>query len=163
MPDLAPRVVKLNAIADRLSRWGAARLMLGVVAVQIIAFALPALVLGEEQNTSAHAARHLGAFSVAYGVGLLVVVFRPARARTVLPVAAVLAGALVITAVIDMASGHVPLIGETGHIPELISVLLIWLLAVPSSERTRRQTALSRRLVGLRAVVDADDGQRDAG
>ena len=65
-------------------------------------------------------------------VGLLVVVVRPARARAMLPVAAVLAGALAITALVDLARGEVPLMGETSHLPELISVLLLWLLAVPA-------------------------------
>ena len=78
MPDLSRRIVKLNAIADRAGRWSMVRAVLGVVAIQIIAFSLPALVLGDEQSTSAHAARHLGAFTAAYGVGLLVVVARPA-------------------------------------------------------------------------------------
>lgn len=48
-----------------------------------------------------------------------------------LPVAAVLAGALFVTAVVDLATGTVPFINETLHIPELLSVLLVWLLAVP--------------------------------
>ena len=43
----------------------------------------------------------------------------------------VLAGALVITAIIDLVDGQVPLLGETQHLPEVLSVLLVWLLAVP--------------------------------
>ncbi|HEY4333913.1 MAG TPA: hypothetical protein VGM78_15135 [Ilumatobacteraceae bacterium] len=163
MPDLSRRVVKLNALADRASRWGVARVLLGVVAIQVIVFALPELVLGREHDASAHAARHLGAFSVAYGVCLLAVVIRPARARTVLPAAAVLAGALFITAVVDMAKGEVPLLSETGHLPELISVLLVWLLAVPSSRRTLRPSVLLRGSTGLRAVGDdSDPAARDS-
>ena len=49
-----------------------------------------------------------------------------------LPVAAVLAGALVITAVVDLAQRRVPLVGEAAHLPEVVSVVLVWLLAVPS-------------------------------
>ena len=81
-PDLAPQVARWAAALDRASRWSAARAVLAVVAIEIIAFSLPALVLGDEQQTSQHAARHLGAFTVAYGVGLLAVVVRPARAST---------------------------------------------------------------------------------
>ncbi|MEO5900064.1 MAG: zf-HC2 domain-containing protein [Ilumatobacteraceae bacterium] len=136
MPDLARRVTKWAAVLDRASRWSLVRAVLAMVALEIVAFSLPALILGDESNTSAHAARHLGAFTVAYGVGLLVVVIRPARARAMLPVAAVLAGALVITAVIDLADGQVPLLGETQHLPEVLSVALVWLLAVPSPRRT---------------------------
>jgi hypothetical protein len=54
-----------------------------------------------------------------------------------LPVAAVLAGALLITAVIDLLNGNVPLTGEATHLPELISVFLIWMLAVPSGRRAK--------------------------
>lgn len=131
MPDLSRRVTKLNAIADRTSRWGLVRGLLALVAVEILVVALPALLLGEEDATSAHAARHLGAFSVAYAVALLVVVVRPARARSILPVTVVLAGALVITAAIDIGEGNIPLSGETAHLPEVLSVVLVWLLARP--------------------------------
>ena len=103
------------------------------MAIEIIALSLPALVLGDEADTSAHGARHLGAFTVAYGVGLLVVAARPARARTMLPVAAVLAGALLITALVDLANGRIPLVGEARHLPEIASVVLVWLLAVPAA------------------------------
>jgi predicted anti-sigma-YlaC factor YlaD len=135
VPDLSRRVRKAVALADRASRWSVVRALLVVVAVQIIGFSLPALIFGDEQETATHAARHLGAFTAAYGVGLLVVAIRPARARTMLPVAVVLAGALLITAVVDMANGHVPLVGEVQHLPELLSVVLVWLLAVPAPRR----------------------------
>jgi predicted anti-sigma-YlaC factor YlaD len=135
VPDLARRVRKAVALSDRTSRWSIARALLLVVAVEIVSFSLPALVLGDEHDTSAHAARHLGAFTAAYGVGLLVVAVRPARARTMLPVAVVLAGALLITAVVDLVNGRIPLVGEAQHIPELLSVVLIWLLALPAPRR----------------------------
>jgi predicted anti-sigma-YlaC factor YlaD len=160
MPDLAPRVTKWAAMLDRASRWSLVRALLAVVAFEIIAFSLPALILGDESNTSAHAARHLGAFTVAYGVGLLVVVVRPARARAVLPVAAVLAGALVITAIIDLLDGQVPLLGETQHLPEVLSVALVWLLAVPSPRRSGQR----RRLPGRPTLTVVDNGAtRDVG
>lgn len=139
--------------------------LLAVVAVQILVFSIPALVLGDEQATSAHSARHLGAFTVAYAVGLLVVVVRPARARTMLPVAAVLAGALLVTAVVDLANGRVPLVDEAQHLPEVLSVLLVWLVAVPSPRRrvgSPRRRVPSRAVDGVRQVpelhvVRADD------
>ena len=135
MPDLSRRVARLTAIADRAGSWGVVRGLLAVVAVQIIVFSIPALVLGDERDTAAHAARHLGAFTVAYAVGLLVVVARPARARTMLPVAAVLSGALLIGAVVDLARGRIPIIGEMMHLPEMVSVVLVWLTAVPGPRR----------------------------
>lgn len=135
MPDLSGPISKLTAAADRAAHWSILRVVLAVVSVQVIAFALPALVLGEEQQTATHSARHLGAFGVAYGVALMVVVVRPARARSILPVALVLAGAQVLAAIVDLATGRIPLVGETRHLPQIISVFLIWLLAVPSTRR----------------------------
>jgi predicted anti-sigma-YlaC factor YlaD len=156
-PDLAPRVAKWAAVLDRAGRWSVVRAVLGVVALEIIAFSLPALVLGDEHQTSAHAARHLGAFTAAYGVGLLVVVARPARARAMLPVAAVLAGALVITAVVDLVDGQVPLLGESQHLPEVLSVVLVWLLAVPSRRRAARLVGPASKL----RLVSGDDEPAD--
>ncbi len=140
MPDLSKTISRLNAAADRAAHWSILRILLAVVAVQVIAFALPALVLGDVKDTATHSARHLGAFGVAYGVALAVVVVRPARARSILPVALVLAAAQVITAIVDLATGRIPLVGEAGHVPQIISVVLIWLLAVPSTRRSRARS-----------------------
>ena len=133
-------------------------MLLTVVAVLIVVFSVPALVLGDEQDTATHAARHLGAFTAAYGVGLLVVAVRPARARTMLPVAAVLAGALVITAVVDLVEGRVPLVSEAQHVPEVLSVVLVWLLAVPAPRRSAQRQAAPTS-AALRVVRN----HRDAG
>jgi hypothetical protein len=158
MTDLSGRVTKLAAIADRAGKWSIARGLLAVVAVEIMVLSLPALILGEEHATSVHAARHLGAFSIAYAAGLVVVVARPARARTMLPVAGMLAGALLITGIIDIAEGRVPLTGEALHIPEMISVGLVWVLAVPTRRRAEvdpgARPLRSLRLVGERAEAD---------
>jgi predicted anti-sigma-YlaC factor YlaD len=135
MPDLAKNVSKLAAAADRAAHWSILRIVLAIVAVQVVAFAIPALVLGAENGVETHSARHLGAFGVAYGVALLVVVARPARARSILPVAMVLAGAQVLGAIVDLATGRIPLAGEVRHVPQIISVFLIWFLAVPSTRR----------------------------
>lgn len=143
MPDLSRRVAKLATLADRAATWSVVRAVLAVVAIEIIVVSVPPLVLGDEHATSTHAARHLGAFAAAYGVGLLVVVARPARARTMLPVAAVLAGALVIGAVVDLAEGRIPLTDEAAHLPEVVSVVLVWLIAAGIS-RPRRAISPAR-------------------
>jgi predicted anti-sigma-YlaC factor YlaD len=154
MPDMSKTISKLAAAADRAAHWNILRIVLAIVAVQVIAFALPALVLGEERGVATHSARHLGAFGVAYGVALLVVVARPARARSILPVALVLAGAQVLGAIVDLATGRAPLNGEAGHLPQVISVLLIWFLAAPSPRRdgTRTKPAEPPRL----EIVEGD-------
>ena len=158
IPDLSPRIRKLAALADRAGRWSIVRVLLTVVALLIVVLSVPALVLGDEQDTATHAARHLGAFTAAYGVALLVVAVRPARARTMLPVAAVLAGALVITAVVDLVEGRVPLVSEAQHVPEVLGVVLVWLLAVPAPRRSARRQAAPTS-AALRVVRD----HRDAG
>jgi predicted anti-sigma-YlaC factor YlaD len=160
MPDLSRRISKLNAIADRASAWGVVRVLLVVVAVEVIVLSLPALLLGEGE-ANAHEARHLGAFTVAYGVALLVVAFRPARARTILPVAAVLAGALLITAVVDLVNGNVPLLEEATHLPELISVVLVWLLAVAPLRRDRHTQPTAD--AALRLVEPGDAPEQSVG
>ena len=42
MPDLSRRVVKLNAVADRAGRWQSARVLLAVVAVEILVLSVAA-------------------------------------------------------------------------------------------------------------------------
>ncbi len=161
MPDMSRRVSKLTAMADRASRWGIVRALLAVVAIEVVALSAPSLF-----DSANHDARHLGAFSIAYGVTLLVVAVRPARARTVLPVAVVLAGALLITAVVDLTRGVVPLTDEATHLPELISVLLVWLLTVPAPRRrgsdTLGRAAGSPALRVLRDLDASDDPGRHA-
>jgi hypothetical protein len=161
MPDLSRRITKMNAAADRASSWGFARLLLAVVAVEVIALSLHELVVGADTEEATHAARHLGSFSLAYGVMLVLVVMRPARARTALPVAMVVAGALVITAIVDLATGSIPLIDEALHIPEVVSVVLIWLLAVPVGQRRmpwrRGTTAPAPGKPPRLRVVESDD------
>jgi predicted anti-sigma-YlaC factor YlaD len=155
-PDLSHQVARMAAIADRAASWTIVRGLLAVVAVEILVFSLPELVLGENQDAGEHSARHLGAFTVAYAVGLLVVVIRPARARTMLPVAAVLAGALLVTAVADLLNGRVPLVDEAQHLPEVISVVLVWLLAVPSPRRRGRVAGRGHPRPELRVVAAPD-------
>lgn len=134
-PDLRQRVVAGVAAQDRAAHRVWLRAAVSLIGVWSIASALPDLLgthgseAAHHGGEAAHAARHLGSFAAAYGAGLLFVAFRPARARSMLPVAAVLAAALLITAVIDVATGHVPLVGEARHLPELASVALVWLLA----------------------------------
>jgi predicted anti-sigma-YlaC factor YlaD len=155
MPDLSRRVAKLNALADRASRWGAVRALLAFVAVEVMVLAVPELVLGHDGDGSGHAARHVGAFGIAYAVSLLVVVVRPARARSILPTALVLALALSITAVVDVVDGRVPLLGEATHIPEILSVVLVWMLARPVPDR-----AAAGGAVGPLRSVDGAHGDR---
>ncbi|MFV0307720.1 MAG: zf-HC2 domain-containing protein [Desertimonas sp.] len=152
MPDLSRRVRRLNALADRAAAWSVVRALLGVVAIQILAASIPAILSAPDADSSSHVNRHLGAFAAAYGVGLLLVTLRPARARTLVPVAAVVAGGLLITAVFDLFAGRVPLRGEILHVPEIISVVLLWLMANPRRARGTRQHRAALRSTPAPAV-----------
>lgn len=125
MTDLAPVIVKQFNVGHRKSVWSIARGVLAICALEVIVFSLFDLVGGT------HESRHLGSFSIAFGVMLLSVVARPVRARLMFPVTAVLTLSLMITAVVDMINGSIPLVTEARHFPEIISVAMIWLLAKP--------------------------------
>lgn len=163
MPDLSHGVTKANAVADRASRWWVVRMLLALVAGVILLVSVPALLGGGDVAAGVHESRHVGAFSVAYAVALLIVVVRPARAAAILPVTMVLAGALLITAVVDVVTGETPFGGELVHLPELASVLLVWLLAKPVPEPAPAGAGGSGssalRLLGR----DDDEEERDAG
>jgi predicted anti-sigma-YlaC factor YlaD len=160
-PDVARRTSALVALADRAAAWQVPRVLLAVVAIELFVLSGADLFQADGDGRAVHDARHLAAFTVAYGVLLLVVVARPARARTALPVAAVLALALGITAVADLVAGRIPLLGEAVHLPELLSVVLIWLLAVPAHPRPRRARRDGGSPDDLRATLRAVD--REAG
>jgi predicted anti-sigma-YlaC factor YlaD len=146
MADLSGHVAKLNAVADRAGRWIVVRALLALMAILIIFRAAPALIWADP---SSHGARHLGAFSTAYAVNLLVVVVRPARARTVLPVAQVLGAALLLSAVVDVVSSRTGAFSEFGHVPDLVSVVLVWLVARPiGPTRPARWAAPRLRVAG---------------
>ncbi len=165
IPDLSARIVKATRVTDRSGNWLIVRIVLAAVAVQVAVTAMPALLLGDEAGTSAHDARHLGAFSVAYAVGLLVVAVRPARARSILPVTMVLVAALVIGAVVDAAQGHIPLAGEMAHAPEVLGTVLVWALAVPVRQ-PRGDAGVDTRRPSLRLLGEhrpEPEGEKDAG
>lgn len=157
MIDLSGHVVRAARSADRGSVWWVLRLGLGVVAVQVIILSAPALFLGRSAGSDEHAARHLGSFAIAYAIGLLVVALRPAKARGMLPLAAALAGCLAITAVIDIFDGHTPVVAEVRHIPEVIGLILVWVLATGKRlPRDVRGNGLPR----LAAVQDRAEDHR---
>jgi predicted anti-sigma-YlaC factor YlaD len=156
VPGLTRTISRAAAAEDRSTSPFVARWLLALVAVQIIVLSTPDLLATDVHRDVAHAARHLGAFTLAYAVGLLVVVARPARARTMLHVAVVLVGALAITGLVDVGQGRAPLIGEATHLPELLSVLLLWILCRPVSASRR-----STHRHGPRLVAPATTGGQD--
>jgi predicted anti-sigma-YlaC factor YlaD len=98
-----------------------------VIGVTMLALALPALVL-HDTGDAIHMTRELSAWDAAFGAGLLFAAWQPARARGLLPMAAVLAGAQLVGSIIDITSGRSPVVSEAHHVLELVGVLLLWLL-----------------------------------
>jgi len=156
VPDLTPRILEsiaaasepgpaavppaphgLGGVAAHRDAW---RACLGVVAVVQIALALPALLLGADAGLPVHTARHLGSFAVALGVGFLVVAWRPSRATGLFPLVAALVACLVLTSVVDIASGRTAALGELSHATELLGLALCWLVG--------RSTAPQRPIAG---------------
>lgn len=148
-PTLRARIGDLAAVSDLVARWSFLRVVLGVLAIEVIVLSARDIVV---PGPAGHDTRHLAAFTLAYGVLLTVVTIRPSRAPAALPAAAVLGGALAITAVVDLAAGRVPLVGEALHLPELLSVFVLWRMARPRSARPvrtrRRGAARTLRPVG---------------
>ncbi len=112
------------ACRERAVRW-----CLALVALLQLSIALPAL-LGVVPSLSAHDARHVGAFALAVAAGFAYVAWRPRAAGGLLPVVAVLVGAVVVTAAVDVIHGIESAPVELAdHAPELIGLVLVWLLA----------------------------------
>lgn len=128
LPDVSREVRRRAAAADRATSLTVARWLLAVVAVLLVVVAVPDFL---SDDAGSHALSHLGAFRLAFAIGLIAVVLRPARARTMLHVAVVLIGALAATSIVDVVRGHVPLVDESVHLLVLSSTFLLWLLARP--------------------------------
>ncbi|MFM8625953.1 MAG: zf-HC2 domain-containing protein [Actinomycetota bacterium] len=137
VPDVSSRVAREIRIGEDPRRTMFARVLLGVCAVEIMVFATFDLV------SSAHDARHLGAFSASIGVAMALVALRPTRAAMLMPVAAVLGAALVVGAVVDVSSGRIPLVTEVAHLPEIMGIAALWML-VKQSRSARRQRRLEK-------------------
>jgi predicted anti-sigma-YlaC factor YlaD len=140
IPDLAPGI--LAAIGEeRLAadRSGAApsdanpalRWILLAIAVAQIAVAIPALILGSDAGLPVHAARHIGSFDVALGVGFLYAAWKPSRIPGLLPVVAALVVCLVGSSLLDVAAGNTAAFGEVQHVLDFVGLAVVWLLSRP--------------------------------
>jgi predicted anti-sigma-YlaC factor YlaD len=105
------------------------RYALGVVAATQLVLALPELFDPSGSSSTLHDIHHLGAWDLAFAVGLLVVAVQPWRARGLLPMCAALAGVMVVTAVIDVAGGRTPGLAESSHVLQLFGLGLVWQLS----------------------------------
>lgn len=137
VPDLTSRILERLPVASRpqpVREW--ARYALFAVAFTQLVLALPAVLLGEDPGASIHVARELGSFDIALAVGLLWAAWQPRRATGLLPMAAALAGAMLVTGLLDVARGEAPFSGEAHHVLDLAGLGLLWALAHPPRPAT---------------------------
>ena len=137
VPDLVHRIlerVPASARPQPVREW--ARYALFAVAATQLVLALPAVLLGEDPGASIHVARELGSFDVALGVGLLWAAWQPRRAAGLLPMVAALAGAMALTALLDVARDEAPFAGEAHHLLDLAGLGLLWALTHPPRPTT---------------------------
>lgn len=133
VPDLTSTIIAAlpaQARPQPVREW--ARYALFAVAVTQLLLALPAILLGEDPGASVHIARELGSFDVALGIGLLWAAWQPRRAAGLLPMMFALAGAMAVTAVLDVVRGEAPALSEAHHLLDLAGLVLLWALAHPT-------------------------------
>lgn len=117
-----------------------ARYALFTVAMTQLLIALPALILGSDPGASVHVARELGSWDIALSIGLLYAAWRPERAAGLLPFALALAATMVVTATLDVTTGHTSLLGETAHLLALVGLVLLAVLASTNWWSVQRPT-----------------------
>ena len=133
---LAERVLQRAGVPDPgAGEW--IRYALGVVAAALVVLNLP-LLLGAGAGGRVHDGRHLGAFGVALGAGLLWAAVRPERAIGLVPLAAALGAATGLGAAVDVAAGRTAALGESYHVLELVGLVLLWALSGGRRRLTRR-------------------------
>lgn len=112
------------------------RAVLGAAGAAQAARALPLLLDGDYAEPG-HVSRHAGAFTVAVAIAFLVPMIEPRRARSLLPMALALLGAVAVTSLLDIAGGRVPATPEAAHLPEVVGVACLWLLVRDQQARAR--------------------------
>ncbi|MDQ1385443.1 MAG: hypothetical protein QOG65_2822 [Actinomycetota bacterium] len=135
-PDLSSEVLEAaRAQRHRADPWiSALRLGLVAVAVAQLALAVPSLVYGSDEGAPIHIAHEVGSWDLALAIGFLFAAWRPLRAVGMLPFAAALSAALILTAVVDIVHGRAIALTETAHLLELVGTALLYLLMAPRTK-----------------------------
>jgi predicted anti-sigma-YlaC factor YlaD len=149
VPDLSAAI--MTGLADEPSRssarWvGRLRVVVAMAGVAQMLLAVP-LVAGMV-GADPHLGRDLAALQLALGVGLILAAVQPHRAAGVLPVIAVVAGATLVLAGIDVAGGVATWTAELVHVSEIIGVLALWALSRALPAAVTASPVQPRRPVG---------------
>ena len=141
IPDLTPDILAAIGVetrdADASDTNRALRWILVAIAIAQIAVAIPALVFGSDAGLPVHAARHIGSFDVALGVGFLYAAWKPSRIPGLLPVVAALVVCLVGSSLLDVAAGNTAAWGEVQHVFDFAGLAVVWLLSRPEPRRVQ--------------------------
>jgi predicted anti-sigma-YlaC factor YlaD len=152
-PDRTGEILAALPTRSRMGRRGATderirglRIATLVIAVVQLAASLPLIFGGSMDGHSmdGHLERHIGISAFAMAVGLLVVAWRPERARAMLPILGVLVVGLVWSCFGDIWAGR-PVPGNVlAHGADVAGLAAVWLLARwgTADERVRRHRAL---------------------
>lgn len=130
VPDLVGAILAATPVAGAPGRAArpvsVARWALGTLALTMVVVSLPVLLMPAGAAEGLHTTRELGAFQLALAVGLLTAAVQPSRAWGLLPLAGVLAAALVVTATVDVLAGFTSLQAESIHLLEVAGIGLLW-------------------------------------
>ena len=149
VPDLTATI--MTGLADEPTtasvRWiSRLRVIVAMAGIAQMLLAMP-LVTGMIGGDP-HLGRDLAALQVALGVGLLLAAVQPHRAAGVLPVLAVVAGATLVLAGVDLATGAAAWTAELVHVSEVIGVLALWALSRALPAAVTVEPSPFRRSVG---------------
>ena len=127
-PDMALAVLA-KAHPPKLGCRGWIRQALFTIGITELVLSLPALLFGEDANAPVHIARHVGSLGVALSIALVYAAWRPTRAFGMMPFIAALGLCIVVSSVLDIATGRAAVLSESTHLVELGGMFLVWLLA----------------------------------
>jgi predicted anti-sigma-YlaC factor YlaD len=135
------------------------RLALMIAAALQVALSLPFLEEHHAHGPAGHVSHELASFGLALAIAFLIAAWRPGRAPGIGSAVGAVALLLVITGVMDVASGHATPLDESMHLLAVVGWLLLrWLAKVtpPDFGSTHRSLPSRLRLAwrSLRATPD---------
>lgn len=115
--------------AGRRPRRVAVRAALVLVGLVELAAVAPVLVFGHDREAPLHVAHEMGSFGMAIAAGLLAAALKPYLARGMAWLVSAAAASLVVTAVVDLATGVTTWSDESPHLLVVAGAILLWALA----------------------------------
>ena len=131
-PDLTARILAASGRVSPPRRYAmtVARVALALIGLAQAVLAVPALALGADgMHPPMHVAHEGGAWNLALAVAFVAAAMRPRSAAGLLPVLGAFVAALVVVSVPDLATADVPALRLAEHLPAVIALLLVAVLA----------------------------------